>query len=159
MMSPFSRGLHHYNYLKSSYHILSLLSGLYFNGIVPFFVLTKFYYMADIEYWNSLSKPKEADVVAERDDLVVEIGGILYLLQINHGFNNVVCFRVKESKMTTLQSFLEYRKWLISKGVEYIRVEGNKKRYWFLARQNPGVGYNVIQDKRERERNVFYIKL
>lgn len=115
--------------------------------------------MADIEYWNSLSKPKEADVVAERDDLVVEIGGILYLLQISHGFNNVVCFRIKESKMTTLQSFLEYRKWLICKGIEYIRVEGNKRRYWFLARQNPGVGYNVIQDKGECGRNVFYIKL
>lgn len=115
--------------------------------------------MADIEYWNSLPKPKEADVVAEKDDLVVEIGGILYLLQINNGFNNVVCFRIKESKMTTLQSFLEYRKWLICKGVEYIRVEGNKRRYWFLARQNPGVGYNVIQDIKECERNVFYIKL
>ena len=115
--------------------------------------------MTDIEYWNSLSKPKEADVVAERDDLVVEIGGILYLLQINQGFNNVVCFRLKKSKMTTLQSFLEYRKWLISKGVEYIRVEGNKKRYWFLARLNPGVGYNVVQDIKECERNVFYIKL
>ena len=115
--------------------------------------------MADIEYWNSLSKPKEADVVAEKDDLTVEIGGILYLLQINNGFNNVVCFRLKKSKMTTLQSFLEYRKWLISKGIEYIRVEGNKKRYWFLARLNPGAGYNVVQDKRERERNVFYIRL
>lgn len=115
--------------------------------------------MTDIEYWNSLPKPKEADVVAERDDLVIEIGGILYLLQINNGFNNVVCFRLKKSKMTTLQSFIEYRKWLISKGVEYIRVEGNKRRYQFLARQNPGVGYNVVQDKRERERNVFYIRL
>lgn len=145
--------------IKSSYHILSLLLGLYLNGIVPFLYSTKFYYMTDIEYWNSLSKPKEADVVAEINDLVVEIGGILYLLQINQGFNNVVCFRVKKSKMTTLQSFLEYRKWLISKGVEYIRVEGNKKRYWFLARLNPGVGYNVVQDIKERERNVFYIKL
>ena len=145
--------------IKSSYHILSLLLGLYLNGIVPFLYSTKFYYMTDIEYWNSLSKPKEADVVAEINDLVVEIGGILYLLQINQGFNNVVCFRVKKSKMTTLQSFLEYRKWLISNGVEYIRVEGNKKRYWFLARLNPGVGYNVVQDIKERERNVFYIKL
>ena len=116
-------------------------------------------YMTDIEYWNSLPKPKEADVVAERDDLVVEIGGILYLLQINNGFNNVVCFRLKKSKMTTLQSFLEYRKLLISNGVEYIRVEGNKRRYWFLERQNPGAGYNVIQDIKECERNVFYIKL
>lgn len=115
--------------------------------------------MTDIEYWNSLSKPKEADVVAKRGDLVVEIGGILYLLQISNGFNNVVCFRLKKSKMTTLQSFLEYRKWLISKGVEYIRVEGNKRRYQFLARLNPGAGYNVIQDTKECERNVFYIKL
>lgn len=157
-MSPFSRGLYRYNYSKSSYHILSLLLGLYF-WYSPFFVSTKFYYMTDIEYWNNLSKPKEVDVVAEKDDLVVEIGGILYLLQINNGFNNVVCFRLKKSKMTILQSFLEYRKWLIIKGVEYIRVEGNKKRYWFLARLNPGAGYNVVQDIKECERNVFYIKL
>ena len=158
-MSPFSVGDYIAIIIKKflSYIISPVGTVLQWYG--PFFISTKFYYMADIEYWNSLSKPKEADVVAERDDLVVEIGGILYLLQINHGFNNVVCFRVKESKMTTLQSFLEYRKWLISKGVEYIRVEGNKKRYRFLARLNPGVGYNVVQDIKECERNVFYIKL
>lgn len=101
----------------------------------------------------------EVNVVAEKDDLVTEIGGILYLLQVNNGFNNVVCFRIGKSKMTTLQSFLEYRKWLISKNVRYIRVEGNKRRYKFLSRLNLGDGYSVFQDMDESERNVFYIRL
>lgn len=115
--------------------------------------------MTDIEYWNNLPKPKEADVVADENDIVVEIGGILYLLQLNNDFNNVVCFRIKKSNMTTLQSFLEYRKWLISKGIRYIRVEGNKKRYWFLTRLNLGKGYDIIRDSKETDRNIFYIKL
>lgn len=115
--------------------------------------------MTDIEYWNNLPKPKEADVVADKNDIVVEIGGILYLLQINNDFNNVVCFRIKESNMTTLQSFLEFRKYLIFKGIRYIRVEGNKKRYWFLTRLNLGKGYDIIRDTKETDRNIFYIKL
>lgn len=115
--------------------------------------------MTDIEYWNSLPKPMEVNVVADKDDLVTEIGGILYLLQVNNGFNNVVCFRLRKSKMTTLQSFLKYRKWLISKGVRYIRVEGDKRRYKFLSRLNLGDGYKVFQDMNESERNVFYIRL
>lgn len=115
--------------------------------------------MTDIEYWNSLPKPKEADVVADKNDIVVEIGGILYLLQLNNDFNNVVCFRIKESNMTTLQSFLEFRKYIIFKGIRYIRVEGNKKRYWFLTRLKLGKGYDIIRDSKETDRNIFYIKL
>lgn len=115
--------------------------------------------MTDIEYWNSLPKPVEVNVVADKNDLVTEIGGILYLLQVNNGFNNVVCFRLRKSKMTTLQSFLKYRKWLISKGTRYIRVEGNKRRYKFLSRLNLGDGYKIFQDMDESERNVFYIRL
>lgn len=115
--------------------------------------------MTEIEYWNSLSKPEEVDVTAEEGDLVVEIGGIVYLLQTQNGFNNVVCFRLKKSNMTALRSFIEYRKWLVLKGIEYIRVEGNTKRYNFLSKLKPDTGYSVIQDKEINDRNIFYIKL
>lgn len=116
--------------------------------------------MTDIEYWNSLVKPtKEVDVTAVEGDLVIEIGGIVYLLQRKNDINNVVCFRHKETKMSTLESFFAYRKWLVSKCIQYIRVEGNIRRYKFLSKLNPCSEYDVIQDTDEKDRNVFYLKL
>ena len=118
------------------------------------------YNLTDIEYWNSLVKPcKEVDVTAEKGDLVIEIGGIVYLLQRKNDMNNVVCFRHKKTKMSTLKSFYAYRQWLVSRCIQYIRVEGNTKRYKFLTKLNPCSEYSVIQDTEEKDRNIFYLKL
>lgn len=107
--------------------------------------------------WNNYPKPSnEVDVKAEPEDYITEIGGILYLLQRTNQCNNVVCFRIRESDMTVLESFLEFRQHLMGLGIQYIRVEGNTRRYRFLAK----LGLcSVLQDTDIKNRNVFYIKL
>lgn len=116
--------------------------------------------MEDIEYWNEYIKPsKEVEVEAKAGDLVVEIGGILYLLQRENDCNNVICFRTRKSSMSTLKSFLLFREFLLENKIQYIRVEGNTRRYKFLSKVDVCDTYNVIQDKSISERNVFYIKL
>lgn len=115
--------------------------------------------MSLLDYWNNYPKPTtEVDVNAVDGDLVTEIGGILYLLQRGGDRNNVVCFRTSDTKVTTLQSFLMYRQYLIEKNIQYIRVEGNTRRYKFLANLELGEGYSVLQED-VKNRNIFYIKL
>ena len=114
----------------------------------------------DYNYWNKTIKPsKEVEVKAIQDDLVLEIGGILYLIQRTNDCNNVVCFRLFESNMTTLTSFLELRKWLIANDIIYIRVEGNTKRYKFLEKVAKVEGAFCVQETKRIDRNIFYLKL
>lgn len=116
--------------------------------------------MENISTWNNYySNSPEIQVKAVPGDIVINIGGILYLVQTTNDYNNVVAVRTHQSKLTTLQSFLMLREYLIGKGIQFIRVEGNKKRYFFLTKLKGLQGYNCIQDCSCKERNVFYIKL
>lgn len=112
----------------------------------------------NIDFWNSYEKPSHnVDTRAIPGDYVLEIGGLLYLIQRKNEANNIVCFRIEKSDMTVLTSFLILRKWLIAQNILYIRVEGTKKRYNFLKKLNLD-GFNVRQADVE-DKNVFYIKL
>lgn len=114
----------------------------------------------NIDFWNNYEKPNdEVTAIAIPGDLVVEIGGVLYLVQRKNEMNNIVCFRIEESDMSILTSFIILRKWLIAQNIIYIRVEGTTKRYNFLKRLNVAAGYDVIQDLSKTDRNLFYIKL
>lgn len=116
--------------------------------------------MLGIEYWNEYIKPtSEVDVQAEPGDYVIEIGGILFLLQRKNDFNNVVCFRTKKSSISVREVFMQYAKWLISQNIQYIRVEGNVRRYFFLQKLHPAETTKVMYDYSVSDRNVFYIKL
>lgn len=121
--------------------------------------------MKDYYYWNKLEKPSECDTEAIPDDLVYYDGGIIYLVQTKSGINNVICFRRKKTKTTIKQSFYHFRRFCIYHNIQYIRVEGNRKRYFFLKMFEKGLapqGYNVRKAEDEsyqRQRNVFYIKL
>lgn len=112
----------------------------------------------NIEYWNNYKKPSHnVEAKAIPGDYVLEIGGLLYLVQRKNEANNIVCFRIEESDMTVLTSFLILRKWLIAQNILYIRVEGTKNRYNFLKKLDLD-GFNVRQADVE-DKNVFYIKL
>lgn len=113
-----------------------------------------------IDYWNKKEKPsEEVNAFAIPGDYVVEIGGILYLVQRKNFSNNIVCFRIEDSDMTVLSSFLILRKWLIANDILFITVEGRKKRYNFLKKIADEYGFSVMHDLDFTDRNVFYIKL
>lgn len=121
--------------------------------------------MKDFQFWNKTDKPAECEAIAEPNDLIYYDGGILYLVQTKDEFNNVVCFRMKKTKTTVKQSFYHFRRFCIKNKIQFIRVEGNPRRYLFLKMFEKGLsnqGYNVRKAADESftlNRNVFYIKL
>lgn len=121
--------------------------------------------MLTYNYWNSLRKvSEEVNCIAGPEDYVFQFGGIVFLLQRKNECNNIVCQRVEPSDQSVLTSILQLRLSLIDCGVQFIRVEGNLKRYLFLQKlgKRIGGGCNVILDTqttKKKKRNIFYIKL
>lgn len=114
-----------------------------------------------IDTWNLTIKNWETEVKAVKGDLVINIGGVLFLVQRKNGYNNVVCFRVKETNVSIQKAFVQFGHYIMNKGIQYIRVEGNTKRYFFLSKLNVYFpkGFNCIRVDENENRNVFYIKL
>ena len=118
--------------------------------------------MLPYNYWNNIQKlNEETTVEAFPEDYVFQFDGVVFLLQRKGDCNNVVCQRVEQSKQSLLTAILRLRLALIDCGVQFIRVEGNLKRYKFLkvVSKRIGDGCNVIQDTKRTDRNIFYIKL
>ena len=62
-----------------------------------------------IEWWNSLKKNDDTDVIAIEGDTVVYISGIAFLIQRKNDFNNVVCWKVKTTKKDLVSIFAAFR--------------------------------------------------
>ena len=116
-----------------------------------------------INVWNTILKTNfETEVIAEEGDLVFEAAGILFLIQRKENCNNVVCQRLTHRKGTFKEAITEVRKALIEEGIQFIRVEGNRRRYKFLNKMLSdlyGDEVHVIKDNSVANRNVFYIKV
>ena len=113
--------------------------------------------------WNTLVKANyETDVEAFEDDLVFEASGIMFLVQRKNDCNNVVAQRLIHKPGTFMQAVIEFRKVMIENNIQFVRVEGNLKRYKFLKKMLPklfGNEVNIIKDDNVTDRNVFYIKV
>lgn len=114
-----------------------------------------------IDDWNNFyTDDPEIMTKAEPGDLVVNIGGIMYLVQRKNNCNNIVCVRTHKTNVSVHKSFRMFHDWLIGQGIQYIRVEGNKRRYWFLQKMKFPGDYDCLLVKDEKpDRNIFYIKL
>lgn len=111
-----------------------------------------------IEYWNTLSKPENVNVVAEEGDIVEEINGVLFLLQTRNEYNNIVAFRVKPDDHFVVWTLFEYCMLLYNKyKIKYVRVEGDKGKYRFLKRFFDRKC--VVRDLSEKERDLYYCNL
>ena len=54
--------------------------------------------MIDYIFWNSIkNKPHDTDVIAEPNDIVDYLDGVLFLCQRKDDNNNCVCFRLENS--------------------------------------------------------------
>ena len=116
-------------------------------------------YELTIDDWNNFPKEKEVNYDAENGDIVLEIYGVLFLIQRINDMNNVICFRVEKSNKTLLQALHRLRDYLTFKNIQFLRVEGSLSRYFFLAKIKGLKNYNVIQDRSITNRNVFYVRL
>ena len=112
--------------------------------------------------WNTLVKANyETDIEAFEDDLVFEASGIMFLVQRKNGVNNVVAQRLVHKPGTFMQAIIEFRKVMIENTIQFIRVEGNLRRYKFLNKMLPelfGNEVDIVKDLSNKDRNVYYIK-
>lgn len=116
-----------------------------------------------VEYWNTLPKDNETDVIAESGDFVCLINGIAFLVQRKNDFNNVVCYRVNKSKTNLVKTFDRFRDACAKQGIQYIRVEGHNKRTYkmlFLVLRLAPEGVDVVYSQKQSidGLNVFYVK-
>lgn len=111
--------------------------------------------------WNKLVPldNKEINVKAISCDIVFSTNGYLFLVQRKNGYNNIVCFSLPYRKCKG-HTFLKalYDVYFVFKvfNIEYFRVEGNKRRYWFLAMLKHKLIENIVRDSSIENRNVFY---
>lgn len=107
--------------------------------------------------WNQIVKDNETDVEAVDGDIVEFIGGYAFLLQRKCDINNIVVYKTADYGVTCLQAFKMFRDYIKSLGITHIRIEGNTRRYGFLAKAFP---YDsILKDLNRKDRNIYYVRL
>ena len=117
-----------------------------------------------IEWWNSLKKNDDTDVIAIEGDTVVYISGIAFLIQRQNDGNNVVCWKVKTTKKDLVSIFAAFRAFCQKSGIQYLRIEGHGKHHYKMlnllikyAPEGAGVVY-AEEESKEYKSNIWYVK-
>lgn len=109
------------------------------------------------EEWNSIEKPsEEVNVKAVDSDIIYIINGLYCLCQTENECNNIIVF-TKENYSVKHMSAAGIFFIILNKeyGINYIRVEGNKRRYKTLLSIMDG----YISQEPSQKRNIFYIDI
>lgn len=105
--------------------------------------------------WDLLPEDEETKNYSPSDsDKFVQISGYLFAVQES---GNVIMKKWRQSAYTLQEVFRAFRIWVKTKGIQYIRVEGNERRYNFLKKMFPHD--SILQDCEVKDRNVFYVKM
>ena len=117
-----------------------------------------------IEWWNSLPKNEDTDVIAIEGDTVVYISGIAFLIQRQNDGNNVVCWKVKTTKKDLVSIFSTFRAFCQKNKIQYLRIEGHGKHHYkmlnLLYKYSPegaGLAY-AVEESKECKSNIWYVK-
>ena len=117
-----------------------------------------------IEWWNSLKKNEDTDVIAIEGDTVVYISGIAFLIQRQNDGNNVVCWKVKTTKKDLVSIFAAFRAFCQKNNIQYLRIEGHGKHHYkmlnLLYKYSPegaGLAY-AVEESKEYKSNIWYVK-
>ena len=117
-----------------------------------------------IEWWNSLKKNEDTDVIAIEGDTVVYISGIAFLIQRQNDGNNVVCWKVKTTKKDLVSIFAAFRAFCQKNSIQYLRIEGHGKHHYkmlnLLYKYSPegaGLAY-AVEESKECKSNIWYVK-
>ena len=105
-----------------------------------------------IKTWNGRSDG-ETEIDFKGDEGFFLAGGYAFVVQST---GNIVMKQVAPPSMTLLSAMKAFRHYLVSHGIQYVRIEGNTRRYRFLPKAFPGADFR--QDD-TLGRNVFYAKV
>lgn len=110
------------------------------------------------EKWNELQKPSEIDIEAIDGDIIEVIDNTIFLCQRKNNYNNICCLSLSKPSTSTVRAMFKFCIVLYENyGVEFVRVEGNLKRYRFLERLFSQE--EVIKDLTIQSRNVYYCNI
>ena len=117
-----------------------------------------------IEWWNSLKKNEDTDVIAIEGDIVCYISGIAFLIQRKNNGNNIVCWKVKTTKKDLVSIFAAFRAFCQKNKIQYLRIEGHGKHHYkmlnLLYKYSPegaGLAY-AVEESKECKSNIWYVK-
>ena len=117
-----------------------------------------------IDWWNSLKKNEDTDVIAIEGDTVVYISGIAFLIQRKNDFNNVVCWKVKTTKKDLVSIFSTFRAFCQKNDIQYLRIEGHGKHHYkmlnLLYKYSPegaGLAY-AEEESKQYKQHIWYVK-
>ena len=117
-----------------------------------------------IEWWNSLKKNEDTDVIAIEGDTVVYISGIAFLIQRQNDGNNVVCWKVKTTKKDLVSIFSTFRAFCQKNDIQYLRIEGHGKHHYkmlnLLYKYSPegaGLAY-AEEESKQYKQHIWYVK-
>ena len=117
-----------------------------------------------IEWWNSLKKNEDTDVIAIEGDVVCYISGIAFLIQRQNDGNNVVCWKVKTTKKDLVSIFAAFRVFCQKNEIQYLRIEGHGKHHYkmlnLLYKHSPKSAGLVYAEKEseDKKRYIWYVK-
>ena len=107
--------------------------------------------------WNSKEKDNETcGYVPNENDLFYLIGNYLFAVETKNGINNIIMKKVFDNcDMSLREVIYSFKDALQNDDVQYIRIEGNTKRYMFLTKMFD----TLYKDPEITDRNVFYGKV
>lgn len=119
-----------------------------------------------LEEWNLIPKDEETQTDAVEGDTALLINGVAFLIQRKNNWNNVVCIRLKPSKVNIVRTFETFRAWCAENEIQYFRVEGISHAYKMLylvcrLGQKNGADCDVVfhpTESAEYDRHIYYVK-
>ena len=119
-----------------------------------------------LEEWNLIPKDEETQTDAVEGDTALLINGVAFLIQRKNDWNNVVCIRLKPSKVNIVRTFETFRAWCSDNKIQYFRVEGISHAYKMLylvcrLGQKNGADCDVVfhpTESAEYDRHIYYVK-
>ena len=119
-----------------------------------------------IDQWNMIPKDEETQTDAIEGDTALLINGVAFLIQRKNDWNNVVCIRLKPSKINIVRTFETFRAWCELHKIQYFRVEGISHAYKMLylvcrLGQKNGADCDVVfhpTESAEYDRHIYYVK-
>ena len=112
----------------------------------------------NISFWNenkSIQNDSEVNCKALPGDIVEYIGGYLLLIQRENDNNNIVIYA--DNPTISLRNFFNSIFELCKeKNLQYVRIEGKKKRLKYIKNMFPTVS---VMGKIENDRRVLFVKV
>ena len=116
------------------------------------------YIMTKTEFkriWDLLPEDGETkNYIPSDSDKFVQISGYLFAVQKT---GNVIMKKCGYPTFSIRETFKAFRIWCKCSGIQYLRIEGKKRRYNFLSKMFPKV--SILKDLENIERNIFFVKL